>query len=161
MDKQDLLMTALNVAVEAHKEQFDKAGMPYVLHPIRVSEALKYPEEKAVALLHDVVEDTDVLLGRINYIFGDTISEAVDAITKRKGEPYRDYLDRVAYNSIAKAVKIADMADNSKPERIRCLSIQKQLRLLAKYTRGRHYLLTGEWHSSPELDSVIKAGYRT
>lgn len=166
--KKKLLMTALNFAVDAHKKQFDKAGLPYVLHPIRVAEAMETEEEKVVALLHDVVEDTSVTLLDIYAEFNvfkhpvkDTIHDAVNAMTKRHGEKYQDYLDRVAANPIAKAVKIADMADNSKPERIRCLSIQKQLRLLAKYTRGRHYLLTGEWHESKDLDSVIKAGYRT
>ena len=160
MKNYNQLSRAISFAVEAHAFQFDKAGMPYILHPLRVSEAVEFEEAKIVAVLHDVVEDTTVSIEEIHAVFGETIRDAVNAMTKRKGETYLHYMDRVNANLIAKRVKLADMADNSRPERIAYLSVQKQVRLAAKYARGRHYLLTGQWYESEALDTVIKNGYR-
>jgi len=156
---------AIRRASEAHAGQFDKAGMPYILHPLRVAAACDTEPEKVVAVLHDVVEDTHVEMQDIYYDFGDKIGAGVEAMTKLekiggKSERYRDYLDRVRDNPLAWKVKLKDMEDNSLPERLRLLSVEKQVRLAAKYARGRHYLLTGEWYESAELDAVIKAGYR-
>lgn len=162
--KKEKLAEALWFAVSAHAGQFDKAGFPYVLHPIRVSEAVESDNEKIVALLHDVVEDTDITLAQVYERFGGQIAQAVLAMTKQTkaggSETYREYLDRIREEPMAVAVKLADMADNSRPERIAGLSVQKQVRLVAKYARGRHYLLTGEWYDSNNLDQVIKDGYR-
>jgi (p)ppGpp synthase/HD superfamily hydrolase len=154
---------ALVFAAKAHQWQLDKVGLPYILHPIRVSEAVNSWLEKTVAVLHDVVEDTDITIEEIYSTFGGTIGIAVDAITKREKvggryESYREYLDRVRSVPSARRVKLADMEDNSRPERIRYLSVAKQLRLLGKYTRGRQYLMTGIWHEDPNLDQVIKNG---
>lgn len=154
---------AIKMAVEAHEGQFDKAGMPYILHPLRVAEALDTEDERIVAVLHDVVEDTFVESSTIRFVFNDIIGDAVDAMTKLEKiggryESYREYLDRVRANPIALRVKLADMTDNSRPDRLASLSVEKQLRLVAKYTRGRHYLLTGEWFESEDLDRIIKAG---
>jgi (p)ppGpp synthase/HD superfamily hydrolase len=90
--KKTKLQEALTLAVEAHAGQFDQAGFPYVLHPIRVSESLEKDDEKIVALLHDVVEDTDVGIDVIFGLFDDNIAAAVLAITKSKGaETYSIY----------------------------------------------------------------------
>ena len=154
---------AIRVAVLAHCGQFDKAGMPYILHPLRVAEALDTEDEKAVGVLHDVVEDCPSYTSEaIHDAFGDIIGDAVDAITKAekvngKYESYRDYLDRVRANPIALKVKLADMTDNSRPDRLETLPVKRHVRLAAKYARGRHYLLTGEWHESNDLDRVIRA----
>lgn len=150
---------AIILAVHAHEGQFDKAGFPYVLHPLRVAESLETEEEMIVGVLHDVVEDTDITLSDIAFKFGFDVAEAVDSIAKRENEPYRDYLDRVRRDPIALRVKLADMTDNSSPARLASLSVEKQVRLAAKYARGRHYLLTGEWYDNKDLDRVIKAGY--
>jgi (p)ppGpp synthase/HD superfamily hydrolase len=155
---------AIRFAVNAHKRVFDKAGMPYILHPLRVAEALDTEEERIVAVLHDVVEDDpNTSIGDIYKAFGDVVGDAVDCMTKLekvggKFESYREYLDRVRANPIALRVKLADMTDNSRPDRLASLSVEKQLRLVAKYTRGRHYLLTGMWYVSDDLDRIIKAG---
>jgi len=138
--------------------------MPYILHPLRVAEALETEDEKVVAVLHDVVEDTHVTGEEIHKLFGQVIGDAVDCMTKfeklpnGRYESYREYLDRVGANPIAKRVKLADMTDNSRPDRLASLSVEKQLRLVAKYTRGRHYLLTDMWYVSGDLDRIIKAG---
>lgn len=161
----DLYEKAIRIAAEAHHGQFDKAGMPYILHPLRVAETLTTESERIVGVLHDVVEDTDVTARTIYNAFGSTIADAVDAMTKLeklkgKSETYREYLDRVRANPIALEVKLKDMADNSQPHRLISLSVEKHVRLAAKYARGRHYLITGEWYENIQLDSVIKAGYK-
>ncbi len=172
--KKEMLSEALLFATEAHHGQFDKAGMPYILHPIRVAETVKDMTiegcvarkegcTQIAALLHDVVEDTDVTLEDIRVRFGPLITDVVDALTKRKhNETYRQYLDRIRddHSVIAIMVKLADMADNSRPDRLAYLPVEKQVRLAAKYARGRHYLLTGQWYENKDLDRVIKAGYR-
>jgi (p)ppGpp synthase/HD superfamily hydrolase len=178
MKRHELLNEALVLAVDAHSGQYDKAGMPYILHPIRVAEnvqfsdlkgtvAHEYQYAKIVALLHDVVEDTDVTLKQIRTQFGRTITDSVDALSKRKGtsETYREYLDRIRDAArfdagIAMSVKLEDMKDNTRPERLAALSIEKRLRLVAKYTRARHYLLTGEWYENEDLDRIIEQGYK-
>jgi (p)ppGpp synthase/HD superfamily hydrolase len=174
--KKHLLAKAIEFATHHHSGQFDRAGFPYILHPLRVLETVQdiepwgsraYDEcyTKVVAVLHDVVEDTDVTLDDIEREFDSTILEEVDALTKRKGhESYRAYLDRIrdrlGFGGLAIAVKLADMSDNSRPERLAHLPVEKQVRLAAKYARGRHYLLTGEWYENEDLDKVIKAGYK-
>jgi (p)ppGpp synthase/HD superfamily hydrolase len=136
---------AILFAAEAHADQLDKGGKPYILHPIRVSEAVDTLEQKIVAVLHDVVEDTDTELYDIYTEFGTQIRDAVDAMTHRNRETNYDYMHRVADNEIAKMVKLADMADNSSPVRMAVLHQRDQDRLKTKYNRHRHFLLTGEW----------------
>lgn len=110
----DELSTALQIAAKAHAGQKDKAGADYIKHPLAVSEKCRSPRAKIAALLHDVVEDSDVTLDdlRAAGIGGDVIA-AVDCLTKRKGEKLDDYLDRVASDDIAIEVKFADMLHNA------------------------------------------------
>ncbi|NBK97102.1 MAG: HD domain-containing protein [Erysipelotrichia bacterium] len=104
---------AYELAKQAHKGQVDKAGKEYINHPCAVAKMVDTDIEKAVAYLHDVVEDTDITLEYLSTIFPVEIINAVDAITKRVNEPYEQYLSRVESNAIAKKVKIADMTHNS------------------------------------------------
>ena len=90
-----------------------------------------------VALLHDVVEDTDVPLSRIEAAFGPRIASAVDAITTRDGEDRSDYYARVAANPLARAVKLCDLADNESPARMARLDPETRARLERKYARAR------------------------
>lgn len=111
------LTLAIGIAADAHDGQTDKASEPYILHPLRVMLAQRTIEARIAAVLHDVVEDCDVGLGDILALFGEDVRAAVDALTKRKGEEYGAYLDRVAANPIARDVKIADLRDNMDPAR--------------------------------------------
>jgi (p)ppGpp synthase/HD superfamily hydrolase len=105
---------AFKLAEQAHKGQKDKAGNDYIHHPIYVAEQMETDVEKAVAYLHDVVEDTHITLSDLQDMgFPKEIVDAVDAVTKRSGEAYDDYIKRVVQNPIAKKVKIADMKHNS------------------------------------------------
>jgi len=104
---------ALKIAQKAHRGQRRKwGGIPYITHPIAVANEVSGDHAKAVAFLHDVIEDTDVKLDDIRDLFPPTVIEAVDAITKREGERYWDYIARVCENWLAKKVKAADLRHN-------------------------------------------------
>ena len=130
------------LAVDAHHEQVDKAGLPYIEHPARVVGYLENPTagEATVAWLHDVVEDTSVTLEDIKDNFGSRVAEAVDAITCRPDESKLHYYARVKLNPIALTVKAADLADNTDPKRLQLLEPDKRAELEAKYVLARHQL---------------------
>lgn len=110
---------AIAIATRAHFGQRDKAGAPYVLHPLRVMLSLSTPEERIVGVLHDVVEDTSVTVGELRAEgFSDEVLAALDAVTKREGEEYMDFVVRAAANPIGKRVKLADLKDNCDLSRI-------------------------------------------
>ena len=106
------------IAAEAHRHQLDKGGYPYIGHPKAVAEGVASNMEKTVAWLHDVVEDTEFSLDDIGAIFGETVREAVDAVTRREGEDRSEYLKRVRNNQTAAAVKLSDLRHNSDLSRI-------------------------------------------
>ena len=104
---------ALRIATEAHEGQKSKNGEDYILHPITVSSYCITERGRIAALLHDVVEDTDITLEDLRREgFGEDILNAVDCVSKREGEEYNDYLQRVASDDIAVEVKFADMRHN-------------------------------------------------
>lgn len=104
---------ARDVALVAHAGQLDRAGRPYVGHPERVARDQRSDVAKAVAWLHDVVEDTVVSIGDLaEGGFQHRVVEAVDALTHREGEPYLDYVRRAGRNPLARLVKISDLRDN-------------------------------------------------
>ena len=110
---------ALKLCFEAHKNQVDKSGMPYVFHPFHVAEQMTDEATTIVALLHDVVEDTDYTLEDLAAEgFGKDILEAVALMTHEDDVPYLDYVTKLKGNPIARAVKLADLAHNSDLSRI-------------------------------------------
>ena len=122
------LHLALNFAWEAHKWQVDKGGEPYIFHPLRVS--LKFGDLKLriIALLHDVVEDSDIKLEQIEIEFGSEVAEAVDYLSRRSGETYWEYIERMKSNNLAINIKIADIEDNLLPSRIESINSKLILR---------------------------------
>ena len=131
--EQSMVDLALSIARKAHEGQLDKAGVDYIEHPIYVASQVDTEEEKAVALLHDVIEDTDVTVNDLKEAgFSDEVVLAVSVITKKAGEDYEEYLDRVKQNPIALRVKIADMEHNSDISRIKNPT-EKDLKRLEKY----------------------------
>ena len=105
---------ALKLCFEAHKEQVDKSGMPYVFHPFHLAEQMQTEEATVVALLHDVVEDTDYTIDDLTSMgFGKTITDAIALMTHADGVAYMDYVREIKNNPIAKAVKLADLKHNS------------------------------------------------
>ena len=110
---QDILGKAIAIAVESHTGQINKKGDPYILHPLRMMFKANTLEEKIIAVLHDVIERTDKDFDFLrNAGFSDKVILAVDALSRRSGESYDRYIDRVAENQLAKTVKILDLKDN-------------------------------------------------
>lgn len=124
-----MLIKAFMVAYKAHKGQKDKAGKAYILHPVCVAMHTKGVKRKTVALLHDVVEDTETTINDLQQLgFNKEIVEAVQAITKKNGERYADYLKRVKANKIAKDVKLADLEHNSDLSRLKTITEKDKAR---------------------------------
>ena len=129
-----LIQKAFELAKKAHQGQVDQGGHPYIHHLIAVSNLVNTVEEKVVALLHDIVEDTPVSLEELKGFFSDDIVEAVDAMTKREEvEPFLGYLKRAKANPIARKVKIADMIHNSDLSRLPFPPREEDLQREEKY----------------------------
>lgn len=112
--KQSQSEKAYEIAKKAHLGQIDKAGEDYIKHPEKVASFVNSDEEKAVAYLHDVIEDTELTLEDLReYGFSEEVLEAVDVITKKKGQDYQTYLNSVKENKLARVVKLADLRHNS------------------------------------------------
>lgn len=111
---------AISLALTAHKGQKDKAGAPYILHPLRVLLAMATDLEKQAAVLHDVIEDGGVTPENLRSEgFSEEVCSAVVALTKKPGESYNQYLNRLNENPIARKVKMADLNDNMNLTRIK------------------------------------------
>lgn len=134
------LERAIAIAAMAHEGQVDKAGMPYVLHPLRMMLRVDTPEARMTAVLHDVVEDTAVTLDQLRAEgFPEAVVDAVEVLTKRDGEDYDAFIRRVAPNSIARKVKLADLRDNADLSRI-AQPTEKDRQRMEKYQRAIKYL---------------------
>ena len=131
------------LATKAHEGQIDKAGLPYITHPERVASRMENPEAQVIGWLHDTVEDTPITLRDIEATFGPETAAAVDAISRRDGEPWPDYLDRVAANPMARQVKISDLIDNSNLSRIPHVTL-KDVERQKKYNKALKKLLEEE-----------------
>jgi (p)ppGpp synthase/HD superfamily hydrolase len=127
---------ALALMLEAHAGQVDKSGEPYVLHPLRVMMRLSGPDERMAALLHDAVEDSEISLQRLREEgFSPEVVGAVEALTKRPGEDYEAFIERVTRNPLAIRVKIADLQDNIDVTRLREVG-EDDLARVQKYHRA-------------------------
>ena len=138
------LERAIQIAIEAHKGQFDKAGREYIGHPIRVMEMGKTEDEKIVGVLHDVIEDSDWTFERLEAEgFSQEVINALRCVTKTsENENYDDFIDRVKKNPLAASVKINDLTDNMDIRRLPYLS-DKDVKRLKKYLKA-YKRLTGE-----------------
>jgi (p)ppGpp synthase/HD superfamily hydrolase len=134
---------AIAIAVKAHAGQTDKAGQPYILHPLRVMLRVQTPEERIAAVLHDVVEDCGVTLDELRAAgFPEAALEAVEILTHApqvSEEEYFDAIRRAAAHPIARRVKRADLEDNLDIRRIAVLT-ERDLARLNKYKRAIHLL---------------------
>lgn len=123
----DKLGTAIRIAAEVHEGQFDKAGAPYILHALAVMRLVKDHGEDAmlVAVLHDTFEDFEGppknkqrMMLEVEHVCGSKVYDAVMVLTHPRGQPYDDYIERVATNYLSRIVKIADLTHNMDPRRI-------------------------------------------
>jgi (p)ppGpp synthase/HD superfamily hydrolase len=128
-----LLEQAIALAVQAHLGQTDKAGQPYILHPLRLMLSLRSEDEQIVAVLHDVVEDTDLTLDALRqHGFPEHVVAAIGLLSKQPGDTYEAFIDRLSGNLLAVRVKLADLADNMNLSRLAHVG-DKELARLQRY----------------------------
>ena len=139
----ELTNKALRIAYDAHAGQLDKCGAPYIAHPLHVAEQMDDEASTCVALLHDVVEDSDVTLDGLACDFPPEVVEGVRLMTHEPGVDYLDYVRAVKGNPIAKKVKLADLAHNSDEIRFagRPVAPEELERRRRKYAAARAILL--------------------
>lgn len=127
------LEDAIALAVQAHKGQRDKAGQTYILHPLRVMMRLDTEAERMAAVLHDVVEDTPFTLERLRELgYPQEVLFALECLTKREGEDYEAFIERVRPHPLARRVKLADLEDNMDVRRLTAVG-PKEAERLARY----------------------------
>lgn len=130
------LERAIAIAAEAHAGQVDKAGAPYILHVLRVMLRVETAEERIAAVLHDVVEDCGFTLAQLRAErFPEAAIEGIDAVTRRDGETYEDFVLRAKAHPVGRRVKLADLADNSDVSRLAGVTDHDRARL-EKYRRA-------------------------
>lgn len=138
-----LISKAMQIAYKAHEGQRDQSGVPYIFHPYHLAEQMADETSVCVALLHDVVEDTDVTMEELEEVFPVEITDALQLLTHKKGMDYFDYVRAIRANPIARKVKLADIIHNSDESRIAgCTDIpeEKIIRWRKKYKKAREIL---------------------
>jgi len=141
------LAEAFKIAFDIHGNQRDRGGDPYLFHVVRVAMSMKTDEERAAALLHDTVEASATLEAQVDLVrkirlhFGEAVSKTVLRLTRTEFEPYMDYIRRLSTDKLAVKVKLADLADNMREERLAKLPDVEADQLRAKY--GPAYLFLG------------------
>ena len=136
----DLTKKALKISFNAHKNQVDKSGMPYVFHPFHLAEQMDDEYSVCVALLHDVVEDTQYTIDDlVNMGYPEQVIEAIKLLTHDKNVPYMEYIFALKNNKIAKAVKLADLEHNSDLTRLNVVDA-KALKRVEKYKQAKALL---------------------
>lgn len=131
---------ALKLCFDAHKDQLDKSGMPYVFHPFHLAEQMTDEATTIVALLHDVVEDTNYTLNDLeNMGFCKEVIDALALLTHDPDVPYMDYVLKIKDNPIAKAVKLADLKHNSDVSRLDVVD-EKAIKRREKYQEAMDLL---------------------
>ena len=132
----DKTKRAMILCFEAHKDQKDKSGLPYVFHPFHLADQMQTEETTIVALLHDVAEDTDITLEDLaKEGFGDGVMQALKLLTHDEKVDYMDYVRAIKENPIAKAVKLADLRHNSDLSRLDAVD-EKALERCQRYLQA-------------------------
>ncbi len=144
MELHEQLKVAIDLANTYHDGQVDKAGLPYILHPLHVMNNVDGLEAKIVAILHGMIEDTVITVeDLISYGFDSNIVNAIVAITKVNGISYDDYLKRVKTNELARIVKLADLSHNMDMTRLPNPT-KRDYQRLEKYKKAYEYLMDFE-----------------
>lgn len=143
-----LFEQTLLYVTKAHLGQVDKGGRPYIMHLLAVSERMERTEEKVVALLHDIVEDTACTLTQLTtFGFSDEIVQAVDALTRRSDEIYMTYIERLSKNPLALTVKIEDLKQNMDLSRLHIVT-KRDLSRNKRYQKALDYLIASKEKSA-------------
>lgn len=139
-----LTIKAMKIAYDAHQGQFDKSGVPYIFHPYHLAEQMDDEISCAAALLHDVVEDTDVTLEDLKKEFPTEVTDAISLLTHNESDEYLDYVRKLKNNPVAKKVKLADLTHNSDDTRNALGTVtapEKRQMQLEKYAKAKKILL--------------------
>lgn len=128
---------AMEIAYKAHHGQVDKSGVPYIFHPIHLAEQMATEEECIVALLHDVVEDTEMTFEQLEKDFSEAVIQALKLVTRDQKEDYMQYVEKI--NPIAKKVKLADLHHNSDITRLEKMTLI-DLKRNEKYEKAIKFL---------------------
>jgi len=132
----NVLARAIEISLNAHRGQKDRAGKTYILHPLRVMMKLESEVEMIVAVLHDVVEDSHWTIEDLRKEgFPKKVLQAVDSLTRREGEDYFDFIKRVKEYDLARKIKLADLEDNMDIRRLKELT-PEDFELLSKYHKA-------------------------
>lgn len=124
----ELTKKAMKICFEAHKEQTDKAGLPYVFHPFHLAEQMDDEYSTVVALLHDVVEDSEMTLEELAKEFPKDIIDAIAMMTHDSSVDYFEYVKEIRTNEIARKVKLADLTHNSDKTRLSVVTEKDEAR---------------------------------
>jgi hypothetical protein len=152
------LEQAIELARRFHEGQFDKSGRPYLEHILRVVDGVQTDDEKLVAAMHDLVEDTPLSFGDLICAGAPhRIVQAVESLTKQANEDYIDFIARAAGDPIARPVKLADLADNADEARLALLEPELAARLRTKYSEALGLLLSLEPLSEAEYAAARSA----
>ena len=135
-----LTKKAMKLCFQAHKDQLDKSGLPYVFHPFHLAEQMEDEYSTVVALLHDVMEDTAFNLEDLRYMgYPEEVLEALVLMTHVEGVPYTEYVAAIKTNSIARKVKLADLRHNSDTSRLDVIT-ERDLVRVEKYRQAMEIL---------------------
>ena len=136
----ELTKKALKISFRAHKDQTDKSGLPYVFHPFHLAEQMDEEYAVCVALLHDVVEDTDLTPDDLRAEgFPEEVVRAVARMTHPDGVPYLEYVETLKEDPLARKVKLADLRHNSDLSRLDRVT-EKDLQRVEKYRKAMEIL---------------------
>ncbi len=131
---------AISLATQAHQGQVDKAGHPYILHPLRVMFAVEGETARIIAVLHDVVEDSDVTFEALREMgYTDEVITGLACVTRRDNETYMEFVERAKQHPIARQVKLADIEDNMDMRRLQKIR-DKDVERLRRYRQAWAYL---------------------
>lgn len=138
----ELTNKAIKLAYQAHDGQVDKAGMPYILHPIHLAEQMDDEISTCVAILHDVVEDTDVTFEDLEKEFPESVLVPLRYLTHEKGVPYMEYVQHILVNDVAMKVKLADIDHNMDQSRFSGMNVDETTMeyFQNKYTKAKALL---------------------
>tara|TARA_B100001250_G_scaffold359413_1_gene336267 strand:+ start:818 stop:1339 length:522 start_codon:yes stop_codon:yes gene_type:complete len=153
MSSKPTLQDAIDLATKYHEGQYDKGGKAYIGHPIRVMKKMVYEDEKIVAVLHDIVEDTDITLQDLRDMgYNSMIVNAIDCLSKRDGESYDDFIERTLTDTLACIVKLGDIEDNMDLDRLKTVKVKDKIRY-NKYKKVHAKIKT---HLKDEENKVCK-----
>lgn len=129
----NFLEKAISIAVNVHSGVTDKGGSPYILHPLRLMLKFSKEDEMIVAVLHDVIEDTDIAITDfIDLGFSDSVINALQFLSKNSSETYQEYIEKISINELARKIKIEDLKDNMDLSRLSEIT-PKDLERIIKY----------------------------